>query len=281
MLSISHVNEAFRCSGWTLFVRALAMLLWIVTQPAWADPRAALPGDVAALFAREVSMRLKIPSDEQSAYARRLNGALAHAGLVDLAPQYFVLVDRSPRVQAALVYWRASNGDGQFVGAAPVSTGRAGAFEYFTTPLGVFEHTPVHGDFRAEGTRNKLGVRGYGVKGMRVFDFGWVLGERGWGPPGKSPMRLQMHATDPDLLEHQLGMIHSKGCVRIPAALNVFIGRYGLLDAEYELKANTGARLWVLRADRTPVPSAGRYLVVVDSERQSRPGWSPPPGAKH
>lgn len=257
-----------------------ALLLWIATPSSWADPRSASPDDVAAWFAREVNMRLGVPSDEQSAYAKRLNEALVYGGLVDLPAQYFVLVDRSPRVQAVFVYWRASNGDGQFIGAAPVSTGRPGAFDYFTTPLGVFDHTPDHGDFRAEGTRNKLGVRGYGVKGMRVFDFGWVLGERGWGPPGKSPMRLQMHATDPDLLEPQLGVIHSKGCVRIPATLNGFIDRYGLLDAGYELKAGSGARVWVLRAERTPVPFAGRYLVVVDSGRQSRPAWSPLPAAR-
>jgi hypothetical protein len=42
----------------------------------------------------------------------------------------------------------------------------------------VFEHTIAHLDFRAEGTRNEFGVRGYGVKGMGVLDFGWVIGER-------------------------------------------------------------------------------------------------------
>ncbi len=63
------------------------------------------------------------------------------------------------------------------------------------TPPGVFDHTPAHGDFCVKGTHNELGVRGYGVRGMRVYDFGWVLGERCWGPPAKSPMRLQMHAT--------------------------------------------------------------------------------------
>jgi hypothetical protein len=265
--------------GWRRSVCMLAMVLCANVPPAWSGPPAASPADLAALFVREVNRRLSVPSDEQADYARRLNEALAQASLSGLAPQYFVVVDRSPPVQAAFIYWRSSNGDGHFIGASPVSTGRPGAFDYFVTPLGVFEHTPAHGDFRAEGTRNKFGVRGYGVRGMRVYDFGWVLGERGWGPPGRSPMRLQMHATDPDLLEHRLGVIHSKGCVRIPATLNLFIDRYGLLDAEYELKASIGARPWVLRADRTPVASPGRYLVVVDSARKSRPAWSPLPSA--
>ena len=52
---------------------------------------------------------------------------------------------------------------------------------------------------RAEGTRNALGIRGYGERGMRVYDFGWVMGDRGWGTGGRSAMRLQMHATDPSL----------------------------------------------------------------------------------
>ena len=76
-------------------------------------------------------------------------------------------------------------------------------------------------------------------------------------------MRLQMHATDPDLLERRLGSVQSKGCIRIPASLNRVIDRYGVLDADYE------------RAQRTPVPFPGRYLMVVDSEREDRPQWSP------
>lgn len=47
-------------------------------------------------------------------------------------------------------------------------------------------------------------------------------------------MRLQMHATDPDLLERRLGSAQSKGCIRIPASLNRLIDCYGVLDAEYK-----------------------------------------------
>ena len=43
------------------------------------------------------------------------------------------------------------------------------------------KHSLANMDFRAEGTFNDNGIRGYGRKGMRVFDFGWVVSERGWG----------------------------------------------------------------------------------------------------
>jgi hypothetical protein len=113
-----------------------------------------------------------------------------------------------------------------------------------------------------------------------VFDFGWVLAERGWGTGGKSPMRLQMHATDPDVLEPRLGRTESKGCIRIPAALNDFLDRHGILDADYEEARVRGERLWQLGPDRQPIDWPGRYLVIVDSQAGSRPPWSPLPGPK-
>jgi len=128
-------------------------------------------------------------------------------------------------------------------------------------------------------TVNQFGIRGYGVKGMRVYDFGWVSAERGWGRPGQSAMRLQMHATDPDLLEPQLGLTHSKGCIRISATLDVFIDRYGILDADYERARAEAKRVWVLRADRVQTPWSGRYLVIVTSDRRQRPDWTTSPGA--
>jgi hypothetical protein len=90
-------------------------------------------------------------------------------------------------------------------------------------------------------------------------------------------MRLQMHATDPHLLEPRLGTAQSKGCIRIPAALNEFIDRYGILDADYEQAMAAGQTFWALRRDRTPTPWPGRYLVVVDSARKTRPAGSPLP----
>jgi len=87
-----------------------------------------------------------------------------------------------------------------FIGASPASTGKPWRFDCFMTPPGVFEHSIDNPDFRAKGTRNG---NGKGVKG--------------WGLGGESRMRLQMHATDPDLPEQRLGTAQSKGCIRIPA----------------------------------------------------------------
>jgi hypothetical protein len=196
--------------------------------------------------------------------------------------QYILALDRNPNVQAILVYWldvQPSTNRWNFIGASPASTGKSGRRGSFITPLGVFAHTLDNRDFRAEGTLNKLGIRGFGRKGMRVFDFGWVQGERGWGRGGLGQMRLLLHATDPDYLEPHLGVAMSRGCIRIPATFNTFIDHYGLLDADYEQALENGKKLWVLRPDRTPTPWSGRYLVIVDSGSTERPAWSPEPAA--
>jgi hypothetical protein len=93
-------------------------------------------------------------------------------------------------------------------------------------------------------------------------------------------MRLQVHATDPVRLEPRLGRAASKGCIRITAALNRFLDRHGLLDAEYDAAQAAGRRQWILRPDRTTIPWPGRWLVVVDSQRRERPAWSPLPPAR-
>ncbi|HSE92298.1 MAG TPA: L,D-transpeptidase, partial [Methylomirabilota bacterium] len=225
----------------------------------------------SARFAAEVDRRLDVPPNDQQRYAVMLAQALAQAGVSDRGAQAFVLIDRSPQVQAGFVVLRTPAGGWHWLGAAPVSTGRPSGFEHFRTPTGVFAHTLDNPDFRAEGTLNEHNVRGYGLAGMRVFDFGWVAAERGWGRGGTSLMRLQMHATDPDRLEPRLGRAESKGCIRIPATLNTFLDRHGILDADYDAALARGDVLWVLRADREPIPWPGRYLVVVDSQAATRP----------
>jgi hypothetical protein len=243
-----------------------------------ADPRRALM--LRDVFARDVSRRLKVPAAEQRAYGERLEAALGGKDLGSLSGEYIVLVDRSANVQALFIYFRATPADAwQMIGASPVATGRPGEFDHFITPLGVFEHTPSNMDYRAEGTMNQNGIRGYGKHDMRIFDLGWAEGVRGWGKGGTSQMRFQMHATDPDRLEPLLGIRHSKGCVRIPASLNVFLDHFGILDAEYEAEVDSGKSLWVLHSDRQMTPWAGRYIVVVDSQRKARPAWSPAPGS--
>ncbi|WP_346779208.1 L,D-transpeptidase [Burkholderia sp. Ac-20365] len=243
------------------------------------DPRRALL--MRDVFARSVTRRLKVPAADQRAYGERLQQALVQSDLGNLSGEYVVLVDRNENVQALFIYFRAAPLDAwQMIGASPVATGRPGQFDHFITPLGVFEHTPDNMDFRAEGTMNQNGIRGYGKHDMRIFDLGWAQGERGWGKGGMSQMRFQMHATDPDKLEPILGIRHSKGCVRIPASLNVFLDHYGILDREYEALVAEGRSLWVLHSDRVATPWAGRYIVVVDSQRKARPAWSPAPSGK-
>ncbi|RQZ97031.1 hypothetical protein [Burkholderia cepacia] len=235
--------------------------------------------DMRKRFKQEVTRRLNVPASEQRAYGQRLQEALSDADLGDLAGEYVAMVDRAPNVQALFIYFRATPANAWLmIGASPVGTGLPGKYDHFLTPLGVFHHSPDNMDFRAEGTTNENGIRGYGRRDMRIYDFGWVDGERGWGKGGVSPMRFQMHATDPDRLEALLGIRHSKGCVRIPASLNTFFDRHGLLDDDYQARVEAGKSLWVLRRDRDVTPIAGRYLVVVDSARKTRPAWAPMPG---
>ena len=230
-----------------------------------------------AEFDSAVSPRLTLPSTDALAYAQLLQDALAKAGLSLATNQFILLVDRSRNVQAALLFFGSAARGWMLVGAAPVSTGLPGRFEHFLTPLGVFDHSIANPDFRAEGTKNKLGFRGYGRKGMRVYDFGWIDSPRGWGKGAMGVLRLQMHATDPDLAAQKLGTAQSEGCVRIPAALNDFIDLYGLLDDDYARAVAGGENLWVLNKKRTPTINPGRYMVVIDSDRPERPDWSPLP----
>lgn len=253
----------------------------------WACALAAAqgPAELAARYSAQVETRLAVPADEARRYGRLADEALARAG-VTLEPQYLVVVDRDPWVQAVFLLWRAAPGEAMLVGASPVSTGLVGSFDHFETPLGVFGHSLANPDFRSEGTLNSNGIRGYGVKGMRVYDFGWQQVPKGWGDGAVSSMRLQLHATDPDLLERRLGSAQSKGCIRIPAALNRFLDHFGVLDADYEQavrekSAQEAGKLWVLDPQRQPVAGAGRYLVVVESGRSDRPDWSPAPYIPH
>jgi hypothetical protein len=251
----------------------------LTLEQAAEETRGAL--EMRKRFAHYVDRRLRVPLADQRAYGARLQDALDEKDLGELAGEFVILVDRSANVQALFIYFRALPDEPWLmIGASPVATGRPGEFDHFLTPLGVFEHTPQNMDFRAEGTMNQNNIRGYGRRDMRIYDLGWVDGERGWGKGGYSQMRFQMHATDPDRLEPLLGIRHSKGCVRIPATLNAFIDHYGIIDAEYQALVDSGKSLWVLHSDREITPWAGRFIVVIDSERKTRPAWSPAPGGK-
>ncbi|MES2633874.1 MAG: L,D-transpeptidase [Pseudomonadota bacterium] len=262
-----------------LVVRA-ALAAVMTAGFAMADSPASA-SDLAQIYAGSVDRRIEVPAAEVKRYWALAETALYRAEVALAQPQYIVVVDRSPWVQAVLLLWRAGEGDYSLVGASPVSTGLPGSFDHFETPIGVFAHDLRNPDFRAEGTLNSNGIRGYGAKGMRVFDLGWQPAPKGWGDGKVMDMRLQMHATDPDLLERRLGTAQSKGCIRIPATLNHLLDHYGVIDAAYEDAARAGQAQWVLPPDRKPVAGAGRYVIVVDSLRSDRPEWSPAPYIPH
>ena len=247
-----------------------------------------LPGNedgvsLAIAFQREVDRRLDVPPQDQVRYAQLLEEALASAGTHIMVSQYVLMVDRNPFVQAIFVYWldpQLPSDRLYFIGASPISSGKPGQYDHFITPLGAFAHSLNNMDYRAAGTPNARGLRALGRKGMRVYDFGWVQGERGWGHGGRETgelgqMRLLIHSTDPVYLEKLMGIAMSKGCIRVPATLNTFIDRYGLLDSDYEQAMAKGEKFWVIRPDRVPTPWSGRYLVIVDSGSMQRPEWPP------
>ena len=201
--------------------------------------------------------------------AWRATSMLKLAGRIIDSPQLVVVVDRNPAVETlSLMLARPGSPEGwQLIGAAHVSTGQANRKDYYITPIGVFAHTDAILDFRALGTYNEHHVRGLGLAGMRVWDFGWQWALKGWHTDNAGgDIRLQMHATDPKLLEGRLGRPASEGCVRVSSTMNRFLDHYGILDADYERVAATDGRYSaLLAADRAPTKLAGRLLVVIDT----------------
>ncbi|WP_373986964.1 L,D-transpeptidase [Duganella sp. BuS-21] len=256
-------------------VPLLALAMLSSSHSSLAGPLELSAAQWSDKFAREVDHRIEIPAADQARYVVLLKQALADAKL-EAPAQIVLLIDRSPQVQAALVILHTDAGMWHLIGATAVSTGKVGSYNHFLTPLGVFPHTLDNPDFRAEGTLNENHLRGYGRRGMRVFDFGWQQAQRGWGTGAITQMRLQMHATDPNVLEKRLGTVASEGCIRIPATLNLFLDVYGLLDAVYDQAMEDGGNLWVLKADRQSIAQQGQYMVIVDSLSAVRPVWARP-----
>jgi len=215
-----------------------------------------------------------LPSPPDAAgWIARTKAAIAGSWLRLTRPELLVVIDRAPAVQTLMIVLAQpdgprATGDWMVIGGSHVSTGQRGRRGYFITPTSVFMHSDAILDYRAEGTYNENHIRGLGERGMRVWDFGWQQAEKGWtATPETGEIRLLMHATDPDVLEPRIGRPASKGCVRIPAAMNVFLDRHGVLDADLERAARDDARVAaVLRPDRTPTPLAGNALVVIDSD---------------
>jgi len=220
-----------------------------------------------AELAREVPTAITDAPEAGQRWAALAQRAITARGQAIRRPQLVMVVDRNPAVQQMRILLAQPSGAWRSLGGSTVSTGQEGRHGYFITPTGVFLHTDEILDWRAEGTFNANGIRGLGLKGMRVWDFGWQTAERGWEDEGReSTIRLLVHATDPATLEQRLGQPASKGCVRVPGPMNVFLDRHGILDVDYEAAAKSDARYdAVLRPDRTPTPLAGNMLVIVDS----------------
>ncbi len=189
-------------------------------------------------------------------------------------PQVVLMVDRSPKVQRLwVVVAYPGTQPWDVVGQVHVSTGKPGRKEHFRTPVGVFQNTTAILGYRAEGTYNENHIRGIGVRGMRVWDFGWQTTDDWRAPRYPMAIRMEMHATDPAVLEPRLGRWDSEGCIRIPTRFNSFLDRSGLIDAKLRAAAQTERRFAALLPKGvTPNPLAGQTVIVVDT---ADPGAKP------
>ena len=259
----------------------------IPLQPAPALPfpaltPAAISGAVARLrtaMAEQVAPMLHLSPARVAALETHARVMLAATHTSIDMPQLVAVVDRAAGAQTlAVMLARPGAESWALIGAAHVSTGQPHRKDYYITPIGVFAHTDAILDFRAQGTFNEHHVRGLGLEGMRVWDFGWQWALKGWHDDGAGgDIRLQMHATDPKFLEARLGRPASEGCVRVSSSMNKFLDRHGVLDADYERAAVDDVRYRaLLKPDRLPSPLAGRLLIVIDS---SAPVGAPPTAA--
>ena len=243
-------------------MRALFVVLVAVfsTIPAWALTQAETLLDVRATFMREVG-GVVVDESYQKDLVHQAED-LVHKNQARFgSSQFFLLVDRDHAIQKAfLAFYDAAGKNVLLIGADNVSTGDPKRRGHFETPVGVFENNPSNMSYRALGTKNKVGWRGFGSKGSRVWDLGWQRTIRGRGEP--MDIRMLIHATDPDFGESRLGTVQSKGCIRISARFNRFLDRYGILDRAYE--ENMKAR-YVLSSARNTIPFAGQFVVVIDS----------------
>ncbi|KXV22663.1 L,D-transpeptidase [Gluconobacter japonicus] len=202
---------------------------------------------------------------------------LTKSGLPISRPQLVMVVDRNEKIQHLDFVLALPDEPWVSIGGTPVSTGTTGRKYYYITPTGVFQNTADRLGYRAEGTKNKYGIRGIGAKGSRVWDMGWQTALKGWLPKHETgQIRLEIHATDPQFLEWRLGHPASEGCIRIPATMNHFMDHYGLIDALYEQAADYDPRFSaLLPKDREQTPIAGDLVIVVDSGPLTEPKIDP------
>lgn len=215
------------------------------------------PHELSEAYRREVRQRLDVPREEAGLYGGVAELQLFSTRQELLAPQYLLVVDGNPHVQAAFLFWRLVPGSYQLVGASPVSTGSeaAGAVDL---ARGLFEAVAAPG---RDGACERGVPRTCRTDELRVYDFGWP---RGHERPRRGEARVQVRGAD-GAAARRLGSACAQDCILLPASLVTFLDEYGVLDAA------SG------RPQRHVVPCRGRHLLLVDSERDERPPWSPAP----
>lgn len=222
---------------------------------------------LALLLRREVPHVIRPDAAHRAAIIADARAAITASGQAITRPQIVVVVDRNPRVQLMTLLLAMPDAPWQVLGGTRVSTGTRGRKFYYVTPTGVFANTDAILGYRAQGTVNEHGIRGNGVRGMRVWDFGWHEAEKGWLHTGETgAIRLELHATDPHFEEWKLGHPASEGCIRVSSAMNRFLDMHGVLDVDYERAAADDIRFRaLLLPNRTPTGLAGNLLVVIDT----------------
>lgn len=206
------------------------------------------PRDLAQRYAAQVERSLVVPGNEVHIYGALAENELAGLGEPALrAPQYLLVVDSCPAIQVAFLFWRMLPGHLQLVGASPASTGDPVRPGCVATPCGVFSQAEA---------------RAAGALASRVYDFG----VRRVRMPGSGivPMHLRAQSAQ-GRSRSLLGRPQSDGRVLLPPSLVAFLDAYRVLD---------GAQGDATTASGEVLPFAGRSMVVLDSEREDRPGWT-------
>jgi hypothetical protein len=221
---------------------------------------------VRAALAAEVPHAVTLSAARQDQLISLAKTMVEDSNFIIRRPQLVLIVDRALKGQTLSLALAKPDGDWQILGTRSVSTGKPGRKEHFKTPVGVLLNDGSELGYRAQGTYNENHIRGLGVKGMRVWDFGWQTSDD-WRTPGATmQVRVEMHATDPAVLAQRLGRADSEGCIRVPEAVNRFLDRHGIIDADIEKLAQTDAGYRALLSPYlTPTPLAGDAVIVVDS----------------
>jgi lipoprotein-anchoring transpeptidase ErfK/SrfK len=217
-------------------------------------------------MAREVPAAVPLSAARRQALITLAQQMAAEGNFFVRRPQLVLIVDRASSVQLMAMTLAQPDGQWEILGTTHVSTGKPGRKEHYKTPVGVLVNDGSELGYRAQGTYNQNHIRGLGVKGMRVWDFGWQTTDD-WKTPGATTqIRVEMHATDPSVLEQRIGRADSEGCIRVPDAVNKFLDHHGIIDADLEKLAadNIGYRA-LLPASADPTPIAGDAVIVVDS----------------